>query len=593
MECNKDEAINARMIAENKLATGDFKGALKMAQKAQKLYPDLENISHLLAVCEVHCAAEIKLLGSEMNWYGILQVQQFADDAIIKKQYRKLALLLHPDKNKFAGAEAAFKLVGEANRVLTEQNNRLSYDMKFKSSVTYTQVVPTPYDQSNGSSSGMRPFANFPKAHPPQNSAPQSSQSFFKPPAFNSREKRQTFWTCCHHCGARYQYYMTFMNVALRCQNCNQDYITHDVGDPEQIHPSSQQNEIPNQFDLPSLNVSKKTRKKSAAESSGNSQTKKSRIVKGKKDKAATSDLSDEHLVIAPDGNINYPDPEFNNFEKDRAENCFAVDQVWALYDDVDSMPRFYARVNKILSPGFKLMLTWLEPNLTDLALHSLPATCGHFVDGKSHETENRLMFSHQMYFTRNPEGAYVIYPRKDETWALYKKWDIKKGRNPEKRKPKYEFQHVVVSSDYVADVGIGVTYLSKVEGFVYLFEEDGLQETVLPSELYRFSHRIPSVKMTGKEKNGVPAGSFELDPGSLMNIKELSYPPDVKKDKCPTGTKKEKSPLDVEEEESPADVKKGKKPVGNIMKPIVLGLAAKNGPLKNHILKTRKSSVE
>ena len=56
-----------------------------------------------------------------MDWYGILQVEQAADDAIIRKRYQKLALLLHPNKNKFVGAEAAFKLIGEANRILSDQ----------------------------------------------------------------------------------------------------------------------------------------------------------------------------------------------------------------------------------------------------------------------------------------------------------------------------------------------------------------------------------------------------------------------------------------------------------------------------------------
>lgn len=41
------------------------------------------------------------MYGTEMDWYGILQVEQAADDAIIKKQYQ-LAPLLHPDENKFA-----------------------------------------------------------------------------------------------------------------------------------------------------------------------------------------------------------------------------------------------------------------------------------------------------------------------------------------------------------------------------------------------------------------------------------------------------------------------------------------------------------
>ncbi|EEF45469.1 conserved hypothetical protein [Ricinus communis] len=46
---------------------------------------------------------------------------QTTDEATIKKQYKMAALLLHPDKNKFSGAEAAFKFIGEAQRVLLEK----------------------------------------------------------------------------------------------------------------------------------------------------------------------------------------------------------------------------------------------------------------------------------------------------------------------------------------------------------------------------------------------------------------------------------------------------------------------------------------
>ncbi|KAL5055367.1 hypothetical protein RYX36_036049, partial [Vicia faba] len=45
-----------------------------------------------------------------------------------------------------------------------------------------------------------------------------------------------------------------------------------------------------------------------------------------------------------------------------RIKDCFAADQYWAIYDDTDSMPRFYARIKKVHSP-FKLEYTWLEPN--------------------------------------------------------------------------------------------------------------------------------------------------------------------------------------------------------------------------------------
>ncbi|KAL6132626.1 hypothetical protein ACLB2K_064866 [Fragaria x ananassa] len=68
--------------------------------------------------------------GCEMDWYEILLVQRFSHEAIIKKQIRKLGLLLHPDKNKFAGLEAAFKLIGEANAVLEDRGRHFRYDMK-------------------------------------------------------------------------------------------------------------------------------------------------------------------------------------------------------------------------------------------------------------------------------------------------------------------------------------------------------------------------------------------------------------------------------------------------------------------------------
>ncbi|KAI3989410.1 hypothetical protein MKX01_032512 [Papaver californicum] len=34
-----------------------------------------------------------------------------------------------------------------------------------------------------------------------------------------------------------------------------------------------------------------------------------------------------------------YPDPEFFDFEIDKREECLAVGQLWAVYDDFDGMP--------------------------------------------------------------------------------------------------------------------------------------------------------------------------------------------------------------------------------------------------------------
>ena len=141
MECNKEEASRAKDLAVIKLQEADYAGAKRIALKAQKLFPSLENISQLLSVCEVHCRAAVKING-EMDWYGILQVETTADDMLLKKQYRKLALLLHPDKNKFAGAEAAFKLIGESHMILTDQVRRSSHDSKRNPVTAKSAPVP-------------------------------------------------------------------------------------------------------------------------------------------------------------------------------------------------------------------------------------------------------------------------------------------------------------------------------------------------------------------------------------------------------------------------------------------------------------------
>ena len=52
------------------------------------------------------------------DYYEILGVPKEFDENTLKKAYRKLALQLHPDKNKAPGASEAFKAVGNAFAVL-------------------------------------------------------------------------------------------------------------------------------------------------------------------------------------------------------------------------------------------------------------------------------------------------------------------------------------------------------------------------------------------------------------------------------------------------------------------------------------------
>lgn len=65
----------------------------------------------------------------EKDFYGTLGVPKDADDAAIKKAYRKLARTHHPDQNPGdTKAEETFKNVGEAYAVLSDPEQRQQYD---------------------------------------------------------------------------------------------------------------------------------------------------------------------------------------------------------------------------------------------------------------------------------------------------------------------------------------------------------------------------------------------------------------------------------------------------------------------------------
>lgn len=62
------------------------------------------------------------------NFYQLLSVDQDAPAADIKKAYRKLSLVLHPDKNKEADAEEKFRQLVAVYEVLKDEERRKRYD---------------------------------------------------------------------------------------------------------------------------------------------------------------------------------------------------------------------------------------------------------------------------------------------------------------------------------------------------------------------------------------------------------------------------------------------------------------------------------
>ncbi|MED6156944.1 hypothetical protein PIB30_018866 [Stylosanthes scabra] len=677
MDCNKEEALRAKDLAEKKMQGKDFLGARKFALKAQQLFPDVENIAQMLVVCDVHCSAEQKLYGNEMNWYKILQIELTADEATIKKQYRKFALQLHPDKNKYAGAEAAFKLIGEAQRVLLDKEKRSELDRKCRVAMHRPTMAPhhqqkPPMNYNSVAQNTVRPnFTNFNPWQPQQQQSTQSSQQ-------GINGGRTTFWTACSFCSVRYEYYREVLNRSLRCQHCNKPFIAYDMdvqGTTPAANPGQQaftqrtyglnhgavKVDVGAQGNLRTKKSNtESSTKKSNTESSAKKSNTESRANKGSSSDVSknpngkrrrkqmvessesadslSSDSEDEmfanndcfpdvqknstsreerprrstrqkHHVSynenASDGdndgsfeparrdteggssnpanemnnqnglasglkankkgakrdseedlvnrnaeikevrgeeavgdeaseNDVYPDPEFSDFDKDKKEESFKPGQIWAVYDMTDGMPRFYALIKKVMSPGFKLQITWFEPDPVDddeisWSIKQLPIACGKFKLGSLDFIEGHETFSHRIICQKVGRTFFYVYPRKGETWALFKNWDIKWHKDPESHR-KFEFEFVEILSEYFEGEGVTVASLAKLKGFVSLFYpimKDGKPYFQIPAaQLFRFSHRVPSFRMTGKERVGVPAGSMELDPVSLpRNMDEIDVP--------------------------------------------------------------------
>lgn len=238
MECNRDEAVRAKEIAEKKFTERNYAGAKKFALKAQNLYPGLEGLSQMLTTLDIFISAENKISG-EVDWYGVLGVSPLADDETVRKQYRKLALMLHPDKNKSLGAEGAFKLVSQAWGLLSDKAKRLAYNQKrnfkgFEQKVSArSNVGPSVPPRANGFHNVTGNVASTARnTHSNTRVGPTSVPS-------PSHVKTDTFWTVCNRCKTHYEYLRIYLNHTLLCPNCQEAFMALEKPPPPNIFKSS------------------------------------------------------------------------------------------------------------------------------------------------------------------------------------------------------------------------------------------------------------------------------------------------------------------------------------------------------------------
>ena len=214
---NRAEAERLLGVAEKLLHTRDFNGSKDFAILAQETEPLLDGTDQILAVADVLTAAE-RRINNHHDWYGILQTDRRSDDLdLIKKHYRRLALLLHPDKNKFAFADHAFKLVADAWAVLSDPAKKSLYDNELS---LFSKV-----DLAAAFKSDKVPVRRSPRKNV---SGGRRAKGVEEPSSGSSDDQRPlrltSFWTACPYCYILYEYPRVYEGCCLRCQNCHRAF---------------------------------------------------------------------------------------------------------------------------------------------------------------------------------------------------------------------------------------------------------------------------------------------------------------------------------------------------------------------------------
>ncbi|GER56357.1 DnaJ protein-like protein [Striga asiatica] len=520
--CKREQAIRAKDLALQKMSARDFQSARKLAARAHLLCPDLNGLTSIILVCSVHCSADASQ-AAELDWYKILLVGPTADEPTIRRQYRRMALCLRPDKNPLPGADEAFGLVRRARSVLADSEERRAYDSRRKNSGLSGSVLQGNRAEDNrfgfsGLRNEYRDINNFSSSGPKYSGF---SDFGCGNPVFSEKCKKDTGFTAFKDANISFSKFEEMGFAKFKDSGLSGFHIRPDPSPDQGFARRSitKANNLPANgikpfgFAAVQGNFLKKFGPKPNSKVKKlKTQNKKTTAVKeGEKGSGQVEKLK----------NLEYSDSELNDFEKGRAKRNFNPGQIWAVYDTLDAMPRFYALINKVISDDFKVEVMWLEPcpNNEDEKkwLHNgLPASCGKFRPGESEIIEDHAVFSHLVRWKKDIRNIYHVHPRKGETWAIFKNWSLEWPLNPGNHIKGFEFDFVEILSEYRAGFGVKVAFLGKIKGFSTLFCRMSEKRVVSVNDRLRFSHRVSSFKMTSNTGMNGDSSSFELDPASL-----------------------------------------------------------------------------
>nr|CAD1832245.1 unnamed protein product [Ananas comosus var. bracteatus] len=147
---SRAEAERWLEIAGKLLFARDLVGSKRFAERALESDPLVDGADQILAVADVLLASQSRVGSGRVDWYAVLGLPSGAgagaDPVAVKRHYRRLALLLHPDRNKYPGADAALRLVVDAFAFLSDPSKKALFDaeLHLDSSPTPAPSKPSP-----------------------------------------------------------------------------------------------------------------------------------------------------------------------------------------------------------------------------------------------------------------------------------------------------------------------------------------------------------------------------------------------------------------------------------------------------------------
>ncbi|KAF5204999.1 Dnaj heat shock n-terminal domain-containing protein [Thalictrum thalictroides] len=570
-------ALEEQKLAETLIKKEDYKGASLKLSQARKIYPLLENLDAMTNVCNIlNVSHNLTSNKSTTDWYMVLRTDPKADDSLIVSKYRKLVKSFEPIKNNFPGTEFALGVLREAFSVLSDKKKRLVFDLERFNNLNMVSLAnKSPSSQlgssrleniTRGSGAAEREILQVSNLgygascgndlEVVKNLACKKKLVFeAKYCDFNSGRKPECQTLNAEQveiCPKEGEVWAVFENwrpfdwceAPQTRKGCGYLYVEivleysksvditvallEKVAGFQSIFRRCMNAGGGSTFTILARHMLKFSHNVPAYRFRG-----------GEIDNVSAGMLELDPLVVPFDpvqgmgkpveGRTSFdsssigkggPIALFLNSEPEITSMCkwsrkdFATDQVWAVYDGPDSMPRRYVVVNNVVS-GIEVCATFLDPYPTldeekQWVEEGLPFVCGLFRPRRNTMNLSMSQFSHVVSCEMSTKKSfYRIYPEKGEVWAVYENW------HPKWKNGDYEShrcQITEVLSDFSEGAEMKVASLVEMNGYMTFFQRQqvndyDLTRTITRIKMLSFSHQIPCFDVEG---------SLHLEPDAL-----------------------------------------------------------------------------